>query len=276
MCLEWLCRGTGRFWSEHRRFDLNVAVVFEKMPHGRDHLGSRFKYLACRHAFLLDREARTNQIVISLPLANFGICNAVHFVGHREHGFGKELQLFDMNAQFAGVCDKEIALDTDEIAMIQKAERRPAVFFVKRVVAVVLYERECSLFSVDLEFINSVGQVDKVPAQRRGQTTGNADVSKLFEPSIQSILDLCRRTLAFGKFCDDRFDLTDDLDYGSKMQDVGDRVFSAADTRSKKLVRIDIADKLTQSVQMLAARLGLVVWFDDLVEFGNVHNVRRK
>ena len=100
---------------------------------------ARFENLAGRQAFVLDLQARTDQIVIPLPLADLGVGDAVHFVGHRQHCLGEELQLFDMDAQLAGVRDKQIALDADKIAVIEQLTRRPAVFVVERVFPVVFF-----------------------------------------------------------------------------------------------------------------------------------------
>ena len=106
MRLERLGGGAGRFWREHRRFDLDIAVVLEKAANGRDNPGADFEDLAGGQPVVLDLQAGTDQIGISLPLANLGIRDAVHFVGHRQHRLRQKLQLFNVNGKLAGIGDE--------------------------------------------------------------------------------------------------------------------------------------------------------------------------
>ena len=79
---------------------------------------------------MLDRKTGTDQIVIPLPLLDLGILDTVHFVRHREHGLSEKLQLLDVNADLAGVRDKEVTLDADKIAVVDQLPHSPRVWKV--------------------------------------------------------------------------------------------------------------------------------------------------
>ena len=67
-----------------------------------------------------------------------------------------------MNAQFAGVRNKQIALDANKIAVIEQTECGPTIFFVERVFSVVPDQSKRGLLSVDLKFIYAVRQMNKI------------------------------------------------------------------------------------------------------------------
>ncbi len=178
MRLERLRRGTGRLWREHRRFDLDIAVVFEKIAQRRDGLRPRLENLARRQAVVLDRETRADQIDVTLTLLDLRVLDPVHFVGHRQHRFGQELKLFDVHRNLAGIRYKKVSFNSNEVAVIYHPPRRPRVLFIRRVLSVVLHQRELPLLRIDLQLRHPIGQVNKIPPRRSGQPARDPNIAE--------------------------------------------------------------------------------------------------
>src|SRR5436189_51063 len=87
-----------------------------------------------------------------------------------------------------GVAAAPVAFHTDKVAVVDKLPSGPAVFFVGRALAVVFDEGKLSLFTIDLQPPHPIGKMDKVASRRRGQSAGNADLPKTFEPLVQGVL----------------------------------------------------------------------------------------
>ena len=135
------------------RLDLDVAVLIQEGTHPRYQLCSPLEHLAGRQTLVLDLQRRSDEVCVPVTPPQLRVGKPVHLVRHRQQSLCKELQLFDMYRHLAGVRRESIAFYAAHIAVIHELPKLPALVLVKRVRAVILYQRHAALLrTVDLQF----------------------------------------------------------------------------------------------------------------------------
>ena len=79
-------------------------------------------FRACEE-HVADRGVR-DEVEIALPVAGLDVFQAMPLLGHREHGFGEEIEMFDVDAELVGLGAEKIAFDADQIAQIEELVER--------------------------------------------------------------------------------------------------------------------------------------------------------
>src|SRR5258708_9723468 len=163
-----------------------------------------------------------------------------------------------MHRQLAGLGDEEIASDADEVAVIEQAEKLPAINVAAGRLVASAYDILPA--HVNLQTRRAVGQMNKRGlahhARRRGDASGQRDAN-LLQFGVRGIQRFRRSILAF---------INLRLQFPKCGYDRSNRIFASrrlGDVAALKLVRIDVAYKAAQSVEMLVSRAGLIVLFDE-------------
>ena len=103
----------------HGRLDFDELAGFQLAAEGRNDARAR-------HEDLADVGVR-DQVEISLAISRLHVFEAVPFLRHGEQSLAEELQLFGVNAEFAGARAEQVAFDTEDVADIEKLEESEIV-----------------------------------------------------------------------------------------------------------------------------------------------------
>ena len=109
-------RGAAVERLHHRRFHVDEAAFLELAADGRDDLAAR------------DEDAPhfgvSDQVEVALAVADLHILEAVPLLGHRQQRLGQVGELLDVYRQLTGPGPEEVALDADDVADVEQAEKR--------------------------------------------------------------------------------------------------------------------------------------------------------
>ncbi len=142
----------------HRRLDFDEVARFELAAQGRNDARAGDEDLA--HVGVGD------QVEIALPVARLDVLEAVPLLGHGEQRLAEKLELFRVDAEFAGAGAEEIAFDADDIAQVDELEK------------CVIALSDGVLLDVDLEartVLLEVGEAGLAHVAQCHQASGDAD-----------------------------------------------------------------------------------------------------
>src|SRR5688572_22614017 len=111
---EWPCRGAAIERLHHRGFHFDEPAGFELAAERGDNPGARDKHLA--------NIGIRDEIEIALAVACFHVFQAMPLFGHGEKRLREEFQLLGMDAELAGTCPEEVALNTYDVTDIHQLE----------------------------------------------------------------------------------------------------------------------------------------------------------
>ena len=145
---------------QHRRLDLDVAVIFENAPQLTHDRRTTLEYFTRGQRFVfLEFQTSGDQIRVALALSNLRIVNAVHLVRQRQQCFRQKLNLLHVDRKLAGAGHKQETFDADEVAVVQQLKQRPAVNFAA--VRTVVHANDVSFANVDLQARHAIRKMNE-------------------------------------------------------------------------------------------------------------------
>src|SRR5665213_2300010 len=145
---EGLGRGPTRYAVQHRRLDLEEALLQQQAAHDRDDL----RAAAQRGTrFLVD-----DQIEIALAVTRLDVGQAVELLRQRQERLGQHREVARIDGELAARRAPDNALDPDDVAEIEQLEEAQAL------------GRQDVLVAEDLDLAGAVVQIDEHAAVADG------------------------------------------------------------------------------------------------------------